>query len=138
MGGQAGASLAAAAKSLVGTRFRLHGRDPAHGLDCVGLIGEALRRIGRQPMLPRGYRLRMRDPAPWLHFAAANGLSPVTGIVAGGDVFLVHFHQMQPHLLVAMNGTAFVHAHAVLGRVVCQAAPYPSPVIGHWRLDEKG
>ena len=37
-----GAALAAAAESLVGTRFRLHGRDPDTGLDCVGLLAASL------------------------------------------------------------------------------------------------
>ena len=92
--------LAAAAASLIGTRFRLHGRDPATGLDCVGLVGEALRRCGREAVLPRGYRLRMLDLAPWLHLAAANRLTAATGPIAAGDVHLVHLHHVQPHLLV--------------------------------------
>ena len=29
-------ALAEAAAALVGSRFRLHGRDPATGLDCIG------------------------------------------------------------------------------------------------------
>ncbi len=37
------ADLAAAALNLIGTPFRLHGRDPATGLDCVGLVAEAMR-----------------------------------------------------------------------------------------------
>ena len=31
----------ATARALVGVRFRLHGRDAVHGLDCVGLVALA-------------------------------------------------------------------------------------------------
>ena len=31
----------AAARALVGVRFRLHGRGATHGLDCVGLVAAA-------------------------------------------------------------------------------------------------
>jgi hypothetical protein len=67
------ADLAAAALNLIGTPFRLHGRDPARGLDCVGLVAEAMRRAGFHPVPPGGYGLRalsvdalvpMRRPAP--------------------------------------------------------------------------
>ncbi len=40
-------AFAEAAESLVGIRFRLFGRDPAYGLDCVGLVAAALARSGR-------------------------------------------------------------------------------------------
>ena len=35
-------ALARAAAGCLGVRFRLHGRDPATGLDCLGLLGAAL------------------------------------------------------------------------------------------------
>jgi cell wall-associated NlpC family hydrolase len=130
--------FAAAAEGLVGSPFRLHGRDPASGLDCIGLVGEALRRCGRIAVLPRGYRLRMCDPVPLLHFAAANGFQPASGGDQAGDVVLVHLNGMQPHVLVALDRNAFVHAHAGLRRVVRQNGPYPAPAVGRWRLDEKG
>ena len=39
-------ALAIAAGELVGSPFRLQGRDPAHGLDCIGLVLVSLARIG--------------------------------------------------------------------------------------------
>ena len=42
-----GEALAEAAVAFAGTRFRLHGRDPETGLDCIGLLAAALTRIGR-------------------------------------------------------------------------------------------
>lgn len=132
--------LAAAAEGLVGTRFRLHGRSPETGLDCVGLVAAALARCGRQPLAPAGYRLRMTDPGPWLSFAEANGFLPVPAAapVKRGDLLLVHLRRLQPHLLIALGSATFVHAHAGLGRVVRQPGPPPGPVAAHWRLDEKG
>ena len=47
------------ARAAIGARFRLHGRDPESGLDCVGLAGHALGITG----LPSGYALRGRDRA---------------------------------------------------------------------------
>ena len=48
-------ALAEAALGLLGVPFRLHGRDPATGLDCVGLVAEALRRAGRRPDASPGH-----------------------------------------------------------------------------------
>jgi cell wall-associated NlpC family hydrolase len=138
MSGALRVRFAAAAEDLVGSPFRLHGRDPASGIDCIGLVGEALRRCGRTAVLPRGYRLRMCDPAPLLHFAVANGFRPTVGAIEAGDVVLVHFNGMQPHVLVALDQNAFVHAHAGLRRVIRQNGPYPALPLGRWRLDEKG
>src|SRR3546814_13891877 len=53
-----GPAVAAAAAQLLGTRFRLHGRDPATGLDCVGLVACAFERAGVTLQVPRGYHLR--------------------------------------------------------------------------------
>ncbi|WP_447406359.1 hypothetical protein, partial [Clostridium perfringens] len=52
--GEAGA---AAARALVGARFRLHGRD-RDGVDCLGVAVAALRGDGWQGEAPRGYGLR--------------------------------------------------------------------------------
>jgi hypothetical protein len=132
-----GEALAAAAASLLGTRFRLHGRDPATGLDCVGLVAEALRRCGHEPVAPAGYRLRALDLQPLLHFAEANRLGPASGAVVAGDVILAHLHGVQPHLLLAA-AAGFIHAHAGLGRVVLQPGACQWPIVGRWRLDGKG
>lgn len=56
-----GAAIAAAARALVGVPFRLQGRDPALGLDCVGLVGAAMRAAGYAPMMPGDYGLRFGD-----------------------------------------------------------------------------
>ena len=50
-GPRSGAAIAAAARALVGVPFRLQGRDPALGLDCVGLVGAAMRAAARRATL---------------------------------------------------------------------------------------
>jgi len=79
----------------------------------------------------------MRDVAPLLHFAAANRLIPASRAITRGDVLLVHYRELQPHLLVALSDSAFVHAHAGLGRVVRQGGLCLPATIARWRLDEK-
>lgn len=127
------AALADAALSLVGTPFRLHGRDPVRGLDCVGLVAEAMRRAGHRPLPPEGYSLRTLSIAALLPSAAESGL------VACGqndaDIVLARVNPVQAHVLVATPG-GFVHAHAGLGQVVFLPAPLPWTAIGWWRLDQ--
>lgn len=127
-------ALAEAALGLVGTSFRLHGRDPATGLDCVGLVAEALRRAGGTPHAPEGYSLRSVSVAQFLRCAAASGL-----IVCDeeGDVVLCRVGPVQSHLALRVPG-GFVHAHASLGRVTFLPQPLPWPVCLQWRLvDER-
>lgn len=130
----AGAALAAAAETLVGTPFRLHGREAASGLDCVGLVAAALAAIGRPAPGPRCYGLRNHDIADALVFAARAGLIEAGGAILTGDVLLVRPAPLQHHLLIALGKTGFVHAHAGLRRVVVTPGPLASPLIRHWRL----
>lgn len=129
-----GAALAAAAEALAGVRYRLHGRDPASGLDCVGVVAAALAACGHRAAEPRGYGLRNRSVAPWLALAEAAGLAQAAGPPAPGDVVLVRPGPGQHHLLIALAGGRFVHAHAGLRRVVVQPAPLPWPELRRWRL----
>lgn len=129
-----GAALAAAAASLVGTRFRLHGRAPDTGLDCVGLLAASLAAIGRAAPLPNGYRLRARS-LPGVEAAAQTcGFLPASGGIRAGDVLLVRPGPCQFHLVIAATHGRFVHAHAGLKRVVMlDRLPDWRPA-GHWRL----
>jgi cell wall-associated NlpC family hydrolase len=129
-----GAALAAAAERLVGTPFRLQGRDPAHGLDCVGLVAASLAAIGQPSCAPAGYRLRQPAIARYLAAAAGCGLAAAAGPVEPGDVLLVRPGPAQHHLVIAATTGGFVHAHAGLGRVVLTPAPLAWPVAHHWRL----
>ncbi|HEY6815218.1 MAG TPA: NlpC/P60 family protein [Croceibacterium sp.] len=128
------AALAAAAERLIGTPFRLHGRDPARGLDCVGLVAAALAEAGRPVRAPTGYWLRQSRLDGLLDAATHAGLGAAAGAVTPGDVLLVRPGPAQHHLVVAGMAGGFVHAHAGLGRVVLTPAPLAWPIVRHWRL----
>ena len=128
------AELAEAAEALVGAPFRLHGRDPATGLDCVGVIVAALRASGRRVVDSRGYGLRNGSVAPLLDLAEANSLNQAQGAIEPGDILLVRPGPGQHHLLIA-TGAGFIHAHAGLRRVVAQPGPLPWPIERRWRIE---
>ena len=138
MSGQRGRAVASAAEALVGTRFRLHGRDPEWGLDCVGLVAVALERAGYGANPLQRYGLRNSDDRDAARLARGSGLLPGAGPHRPGDVLLVHAGPGQSHLVVISRGPGFVHAHAGLRRVVAEAGPPPWPVIHLWRPNEKG
>ncbi|WP_234024915.1 hypothetical protein [Tsuneonella amylolytica] len=117
--------------------FRLHGRDPATGLDCVGVVAAAFAACGTRPHVPHGYGLRNRSVGALLELAGAAGLADASGEDAVGDILLVRPGPAQHHLLVALSGERYVHAHAGLRRVVIQPGPLPWPVERRWRLAAK-
>lgn len=126
-----GAAIAAAARALVGVPFRLQGRDPVLGLDCVGLVGAAMQAAGYAPMMPGDYGLRFGDDRRADDWARAAGLRPVaTG--AAGDMMLVRPGALHRHLLILVPG-GFVHAHAGLRRVVETPGAPPWPILRIWR-----
>lgn len=122
--------FAAAAEALLGAPFRLGGRDPATGLDCIGLVACALG--GAEA--PVGYALRNSSIDRHLGFAAGAGFAPANDAIARGDLILAAPGPAQHHLLVALGPARFIHAHAGLRRVVLQDAPLPWPERARWRL----
>lgn len=129
-----GAALAAAGLALVGSPFRLNGRDPASGIDCVGLVHAALAAAGAQPVAPRGYGLRNLGIAQWLPLAQQSGLEPASGPRAPGDVLLIALVHCQHHLVIAADDANVIHAHAGLRRVVRQPFDPAWQICAHWRL----
>lgn len=126
-------ALAQAAERLIGAPFRLHGRDPATGLDCAGLVDAALRACGH-PGLPHfAYALHTRDIAAGLSAFARAGLISAQGPPRPGTIVLVHPGPAQAHLLIAGAGHRFIHAHAGLRRVVASPAPLAWPIARQWR-----
>jgi cell wall-associated NlpC family hydrolase len=119
-----------AALAAVGARFRLHGRDAATGLDCVGLAALALRAGGYAGPVPTGYRLRGAVPVALLDAAMAR----CDGARAG-DLLLFRSGPGQAHLAVRTAG-GFVHADAGLGRVVERPGEAPWPLVAAWRWEE--
>lgn len=126
-------ALAGAALGLVGCHFRLHGRDPATGLDCVGVVCAALENCGGKARAPVGYGLRNLSVDAWLPFAAQSGLVPASGETQSGDVLLIALGFAQHHLAIAVDGGQVVHAHAGLRRVVLQPHDPSWQIRAAWR-----
>lgn len=119
----------AAARGAVGRRFRLQGRDPAFGLDCVGLAAVAAHAAGFAGAIPADYAIRRGDPSDLID---ATGLARVADPEAG-DLLLFAAGPAQFHLAVMVPG-GIVHADAMLRRVVERPGVPPWPLVAAWRL----
>jgi cell wall-associated NlpC family hydrolase len=127
-----GAAIAARARALVGTRFRPQGRQPALGLDCVGLAAAAAGVPAER--LPGDYALRGQKLARIEQELCDLGCVPVPGGAAEpGDVVVCDAGPAQFHLAVA-TGEGFVHADAGLRRVIERPLPLPWPALSVWRM----
>jgi hypothetical protein len=130
-----GDALAAAATDLIGTRFRLHGRKPETGLDCVGVVSASLIATGHPAIAPDGYGLRNTGVDQWLGCAARSQLVPSPGPIMAGDVLLIALGHCQHHLAIAADATSVVHAHAGLRQVVRQPLEADWQIVAKWRID---
>lgn len=126
--------LGEAAANFVGCRFRLHGRDPATGLDCVGLVFVSLAAVGRKAVAPTGYGLRNLSIDKWMAFAGFSGLEPVFGPAKSDEVLLVELGYGQHHLMISFGTDEVIHAHAGLGRVVRHRREATNNICARWRL----
>lgn len=128
-GQEQGDAIAARALALLGTPFRLGGRDPARGIDCIGLAALA---VGGLADIPSGYRLRSIGLTRWRSWFAAHDFTEVAGKRVPGDLCLAMTAPLQAHLLVAVKG-GFVHAHAGLRRTLFLPGQCPWPIDSTWR-----
>ena len=128
------AAVAARARALVGTRFRPQGRRREHGLDCLGFIALAAELPAE--LLPSGYRLRSEVGPDMLSLTLDDRVAPIPAAEAGeGDVLLVQTGAGQHHFLILLDN-GFVHADAMLGRVVETPGAVAWPVVAAWRKVE--
>lgn len=124
-----GERVAAAARATVGVRFRLHGRDPAMGLDCVGVAERALSAAGCGACVPPDYAMASGRMPTGVRLA---GLRACDGAKAG-DVLVCRVSAAQLHLAVR-TGEGIVHADAALRRVVERPGEPPWPIEAAWRV----
>ena len=129
----AGDEVAAAARALVGVRFRAQGRDPALGLDCVGVAVAALRAAGVSVAVRGDYSLRS---ARWERGDEPGGVVRCAGD-APGDVLLLRIDATQLHVAVRTAG-GIVHADAGLRRVVERPGALGWPIVAAWRVAGRG
>jgi len=115
-----------AALGLVGAKFRLHGRDPATGVDCVGVAA-----LAAGVEAPSGYALRGGDAAAVAAAIESAGLVRASWALPG-DVMLMRTGPGQLHLAVRTS-RGFVHADAGLRRVVERPGEPEWEILGIWR-----
>jgi cell wall-associated NlpC family hydrolase len=130
--------VANVAEQLAGAPFKMHGRDPETGIDCVGLVLCALRGAGVEAPGPGGYALRNLTIDKHLGWVSALQLHDVSGVLRPGDVLLFRLPAAQFHLGVVSTRGALIHAHAGLRRVVVTSPPFAWRVDRHWRLSRSG
>ena len=116
MAADLGARAFAAARCMIGARFRPQGYNVATGLDCVGLVWAAYAAAGRRLARPERYPMRGWERADVEAALRRAGFVPV-GDAQAGDVALIAYDAGQFHLGLMGAGT-MVHAHAGLRRVV--------------------
>jgi murein DD-endopeptidase / murein LD-carboxypeptidase len=115
------------ARALIGTPFRLHGRDPATGLDCVGLIA----RVAGQFAPPTGYAMRGGSAESWTALLDKFALRRTKSEIKAGDILLLEAGPAQFHLGI-FTGNGLIHADAGLRRVVETPGPIRWPILGIW------
>lgn len=133
----AGSALAEAAETLIGTPFRLHGRDPRTGLDCVGLVAVSLDLAGMPSPAPNGYRLRQHNLAAFMPSIQAAGFTSihVRSVKLPGDLLIVAPSAGQFHAALIGSDGQCVHAHAGLRRVISNPASFvQGDLQSLWRL----
>lgn len=117
--------IVARARGCVGARFRPYGRDPALGLDCVGVAAIAFGRTEIAAYALRSADVRAADAA-----LVKAGLRRIATAEAG-DLALLQAAPTQLHLAV-LTDIGFVHADTGLGRIV-ETPGRPDGLLSAWR-----
>ena len=116
------------ARALVGLPFRLHGREPAHGLDCIGLAACA---YGRNAGVPTGYALRGGDDRQTERIVRSLGFVRRHAGWRRGDLIMLRPGPAQIHLGI-WTGESLIHADAGLGRIVETPGVPRWPMLSAW------
>ena len=119
------------ARSLVGCRFRPQGRDPEHGLDCVGLVCAAFGIPANS--VPRDYKLR--DGGLERLKLELSRFFRLVRTPAARDVLVFQVAADQPHLGIRSD-RGFIHADARLRKVVETPGRPPWDLISAYRRKE--
>lgn len=124
-------AIVAAVRRCVGTPFRMQGRLPGTGLDCLGVVAEAARAAGGELRLP-AYTLDGDHAALTRSWPTALGCVAVDKAEAG-DVLVTAPSRHRRHFAV-VTPAGVVHAHAGIGRVVEGPLDRDWSVLAAWRL----
>lgn len=112
------------ARALLGTPFRLQGRDPAIGIDCVGLVilAGGIEGAPKPDYRRRGNHLRsfLDRSNRWFRRVSARTARP-------GDIAIIECGPKSWHVGVIDDG-ALIHADPRVGRVVRRPGALPGAV----------
>lgn len=125
------AAIVARARRLIGTRFRPQGRDPEHGLDCIGV---AMMATGvPKERVRRDYCLHSNNPDEVNGDFDACGFVRIAPAAAGAaDVLLVRPAPTALHVVI-LTDQGYLHAAMRLRRVVEVPGAPPWPIVSAWR-----
>lgn len=115
-------------REFLGTPFKLHGRDPVDGVDCVGLVALI---YGQIDGVPTGYAMRNAQGLRWALDLDEHLERRGDEQVEPGDVLLMQAGPAQYHVGV-WTGDGLIHADARLRRVVETPGAVPWPILGVW------
>ncbi len=107
----------AAARAGLGARFRLQGRDPATGLDCIGLVTWSAAQCGLQVPDARDYVLSDNPARLDAGLLAAPIIRIDASVLAAGDFVRLLTHGQPLHLAICGNDT-LIHADIRCRKVV--------------------
>jgi murein DD-endopeptidase / murein LD-carboxypeptidase len=109
--------LAAAAADCVGAKFRLQGRDPSTGLDCVGLLVWCARQIGLTVSDQQDYVLDSSATLLTPHLIASGFRERGTLVAPAGDILIFNLNNCLNHAAICTT-RGMVHADIRFRRVV--------------------
>jgi cell wall-associated NlpC family hydrolase len=124
--------IVARARALIGVRFRPQGRDPEHGLDCIGVammaMGVPKERVRNDYIVPSSMTAdRMNEKIGGLGFIR---ISPAAA--KPGDMLLVRPAPNALHVAV-LTPEGYLHADMRRRRTVEVAGAVPWPILSAWR-----
>jgi len=105
------------ARDCVGSPFRHQGRDPASGLDCVGLIVFVVRTLNPGAFDYKGYKRIPGREAISRYAGMAGFLKKPMARMAAGDVVILRFGRYLEHAAI-LSDRGIIHACEKYGRVV--------------------
>jgi murein DD-endopeptidase / murein LD-carboxypeptidase len=112
-------NFVAAARACLGSRFRLQGRHPDTGLDCIGLVVWSAQQCGMVVPDAQDYLLSDNPARLDAGLLAAPIESIDSADLASGDIVRLLSHGQPLHLAICGDGT-LIHADVRCRKVVEQ------------------
>ena len=107
----------AAARLMLGVRFRHQGRDPVLGVDCAGLAVCAAKRCGYEAQDYTDYK-RTPKASDFIAVLLRQCDRVRPGDETPGDLWVFQFENSPQHLAIQTGPRSIIHARADLRKVV--------------------